>query len=136
MIALIRLTLSTLPALCLLSACLTSETGHRKEENGTQNWPVVNGDAKAQQYSSLRQINRSNVKKLSLSWSYASASGQPIPAASELQVNPLIIDGVLYGRSPNYNVFALNAASGEEIWTYDPEVDPEVLAGLGTAAAA
>ena len=46
--------------------------------------------------------------------------GQAIAAASELQVNPLIVDGVLYGRNPNYNVFALDAASGREIWSYQP----------------
>ncbi len=108
-----------------LAGCLTpAERGIPDNDRRTgQDWPVFSGDSKARQYSALSQINASNVDRLTLSWRYASAKGAQIPPASELQMNPLIIDGVLYGRNPNYNVFALNAATGEELWTYQPQAD-------------
>ena len=53
-----------------------------------------------------------------------------MPATSELQVNPLVIDGVLYGRNPLYNVFALDAASGRELWSYDPAIEHVGLSNM------
>lgn len=90
-------------------------------------WPVYNGDSAATQYSDLRQIHHGNVGQLELAWRYASAKGQAIPITSELQVNPLIVDGVLYGRNPNYNVFALDAQTGKELWTHQADA---VYSGL------
>ncbi|MFK7733285.1 MAG: PQQ-binding-like beta-propeller repeat protein [Pseudomonadales bacterium] len=106
-------------AIALTACLLPTETPAHGQAN--HDWPVFSGDHKARQYSSLRQINAGNVGQLELQWRYASAQGSPIPAASELQLNPLIINGVLYGRSPNYNVFALDAASGKELWSFQPD---------------
>jgi quinoprotein glucose dehydrogenase len=39
---------------------------------------------------------------------------------TQIQCNPLIIDGVLYGTSPKLRVFALNAATGKRIWEFNP----------------
>lgn len=86
-------------------------------------WPVYGGDQAASQYSALTQINTDTAGSLQLAWRYASAGGTEIPVASELQVNPLIVDGVLYGRNPNYNVFAVDASTGEELWTYQPRAE-------------
>ncbi|MDP5065127.1 MAG: pyrroloquinoline quinone-dependent dehydrogenase [Haliea sp.] len=83
-------------------------------------WRSYGGDAGNSHYSSLQQINRSNVGELTLAWRYASAAGQPLPHSSELQVNPIVVDGVLYGRNPLYNVFAVDAASGRELWVHTP----------------
>ncbi len=85
-----------------------------------QHWQSYGGDAGNSHYSALEQINRDTVQSLQPAWQYNSADGQAIPAGSELQVNPIIIDGILYGRNPNYNVFAVAADSGEELWTYQP----------------
>ena len=75
-------------------------------------WRTYGGDQGNTHYSSLHQIDRDNVRQLEVAWRYASAAGKPLPASSELQVNPIVVDGVLYGRNPLYNVFALDAASG------------------------
>jgi quinoprotein glucose dehydrogenase len=83
-------------------------------------WRTYGGDPGNTHYSSLKQINRDNVKQLEVAWRYASARGRPLPPTSELQVNPIVVDGVLYGRNPMYNVFALDAASGAQVWTFDP----------------
>ena len=83
-------------------------------------WRSYGGDPGNTHYSSLNQITRDNVHQLEVAWRYASARGKPLPPASELQVNPIVVDGVLYGRNPMYNVFALDAASGAQVWTFDP----------------
>ncbi len=63
-------------------------------------WRTYGGDDGNTHYSALAQINRDNVKELTLAWRYDSARGQALPATSELQVNPIVIDGILYGRNP------------------------------------
>jgi glucose dehydrogenase len=88
-----------------------------------EGWQVYGGDEGNTHYSSLNQISRDNVRELKVAWRYASARGQALPATSELQLNPIIIDGVLYGRNPLYNIFALDAATGKELWTYDPPLE-------------
>ncbi len=98
-----------------LAACLPVSAEEHRE------WRSYGGDAGNTHYSSLAQIDRDNVSDLTLAWRYASAAGQPLPHSSELQVNPIVVDGVLYGRNPLYNVFALDAATGRELWTFAPD---------------
>lgn len=93
-------------------------------------WRTYGGDQGNTHYSSLHQIDRNNVRQLEVAWRYASAAGKPLPASSELQVNPIVVDGVLYGRNPLYNVFALDAASGRELWTYDPPLQHVGLSNM------
>ena len=87
-----------------------------------QSWETYGGDPGNTHYSALQQINGNTVARLSLAWQYNSAKGAGLPDSSELQVNPIIVDGVLYGRNPLYNVFALEAASGKELWTHQPAI--------------
>jgi quinoprotein glucose dehydrogenase len=83
-------------------------------------WRVYLGDKSSSQYSPLDQIHRGNVKRLKLAWQY-DASGRDPELQGESQHNPLIVRGVLYGTAANAKrLFALNAATGEEIWTWDP----------------
>jgi glucose dehydrogenase len=85
-----------------------------------EGWRSYGGDEGNSHYSTLSQINRDNVAGLQPAWTYHSAHGARLPASSELQFNPIVVDGVLYGRNPLYNVFALDAASGRELWTHEP----------------
>lgn len=73
-----------------------------------------------QRFSPLAQIDATSVKRLGLAWSYATGSRRG------LEATPLVIDGVLYATSTWSVVFALDAASGRELWRYDPEVPREV----------
>ena len=68
-------------------------------------------------YSGLDQINRDNVGRLEVAWTYDTGDALD---RSEMQCNPLIVDGVLYATSPMIRAFALNAATGEELWSFDP----------------
>ncbi len=87
-----------------------------------KDWPVYLGDNFSSHYSNLSEINRKNISRLDLAWEYH--TGDDISDnLSQIQCNPIIIDGTLYGTSPKLKVFALNAATGKPIWTFDP--DPE-----------
>lgn len=81
----------------------------------TQDWSDYLGGPGRNHYSELTQINVKNVKKLRVAWVHQlSDSGQ-------MQMNPLIIDNVLYGVSPSLQAFALDASTGEQIWRFgDP----------------
>jgi len=76
-------------------------------------WPAYGGGAEQIRYSSLAQINRSNVKQLQVAWTYDSGE------TGGMQTQPIIIDGVLYGYTPTHKTFALRAATGEHLWTFD-----------------
>lgn len=79
-------------------------------------WPL-NGGVDNIRYSPLTQINRRNVRTLQVAWTYDS---QDAFRGSEMQSNPVIVDGVLYATTPTLKVIALDAANGREIWKFDP----------------
>ena len=77
----------------------------------------VNGGENNIRYSPLTQITRENVAQLKVAWSYDSHDAFK---DSEMQSNPIVIDGVLYATTPKLRVIALDAATGREIWAFDP----------------
>lgn len=81
-----------------------------------QNWPTVGGTYAEARYSPLDQINPSNVSRLNLAWysDFEDNRGQ--------EGTPLVIDGVLYTSSTWNKVYAYDAATGKELWRYDPKV--------------
>jgi quinoprotein glucose dehydrogenase len=68
-------------------------------------------------YSSLDQINRENVNRLELAWSFETGDSMP---GSEMQCNPIVVDNVLYLTTPKLNLVALDAATGKLRWRFDP----------------
>lgn len=89
-------------------------------EYSKENWAFYLGDKSVSHYSQLDQINKDNVHNLKAAWVYhGGASG--LTDRTQIQCNPLIIDGVLYGSSSELKLFALNAATGERLWQFDPE---------------
>ena len=95
-------------------------------ESGYADWSVYGGGNDQIRYSRLKQINRENVAQLRRAWVYDTGDAFP---GSELQCNPLVVDGVLYGSSPKLRVFALDAATGKELWTFTPTIDGAPLSG-------
>jgi len=83
------------------------------------NWSDYLGDKSSSQYSGLDEINTDNVKNLKQAWVYSSNDKDP-NNRSQIQCNPLVVDGILYGTSAQLKLFALKADTGEEIWTFDP----------------
>ena len=81
------------------------------------NWPAYLGDKARSHYSTLDQINKENVSRLQVAWTYETGD------KAEFQANALIVDGVLYTASPSRTVIALDAATGSEIWKFDAPSD-------------
>ena len=83
------------------------------------NWAEYNGDAARSHYSPLNQITADNVHRLKVAWSYASGGADTVNNRSQMQCNPIIIDGILYGVSADIQAFAVNAATGKPLWKTD-----------------
>ncbi len=83
----------------------------------TVNWPVYHGNDDHTHYTTLSQITPANVKRLKVAWTYDTRDAFP---GSEMQANPIVIDGVLYATTPRMQVFALEAATGKQLWRFDP----------------
>ncbi|HEY7235033.1 MAG TPA: pyrroloquinoline quinone-dependent dehydrogenase [Gemmatimonadaceae bacterium] len=81
-------------------------------------WPVYGGSDDHTHYTTLGQITPANVRRLAVAWTYQTHDEFN---GSEMQTNPIVVDGVLYGTSPKLRVFALDAASGKELWSFDPQ---------------
>ncbi|HEY4937049.1 MAG TPA: PQQ-binding-like beta-propeller repeat protein [Puia sp.] len=107
-------TIISIIAICifLLTACNTKPDPYKE-------WKSVNGNSTGNKYSSLSQIDTTNVQQLKPVWTYHTGDGDTA-AHSQIQCNPIIINGILYGTSPQSNLFALDAATGEVKWTYRP----------------
>ncbi len=91
-------------------------------------WPVYGGGPSEQRYSELTQINLQNVKSLKRVWTYHTgelATERPDKFGAE--TTPLKIGDTVYGCSGMDKAYALDAATGQERWSYDPQVDKQYI---------
>ena len=86
---------------------------------GDIDWPVYLG-AGSSQYSPLTEITRDNVGRLEVAWTYHAGDADTETNRTQMQTSPIVVEGVLYGVSPVTKVFALDAATGERRWEFDP----------------
>lgn len=100
----------------LLSGCSTSDAA----PDADYGWPTHGGNYAEQRYGTSDQISAENVGGLKLAWYHdlSTSRGQ--------EATPLIVDGVLYTTTAWSMAVAVDAATGEELWSYDPEVPGEV----------
>lgn len=87
-------------------------TGCLLEEKQAE-WREYLGGADRNHYSSLSQIDTSNVHQLEKVWEFHTGD-----TSGQMQCNPIIIDGMLFGSTASIEIFALNASTGEEIWRF------------------
>lgn len=97
----------------LITAC-DADTG-----SSYRGWEVYGGTSENIKYSSLTQIDTSNVKNLEVAWRYSTGDADSTNK-SDMKVNPIVVDDILYGLSPKLKLFAVDAATGEKIWEFDP----------------
>jgi quinoprotein glucose dehydrogenase len=109
----------------ILAYLLASATAHPA---ASRNWPTYLGDKEASHYSTLEQITPANVSKLEVAWTWR--GGDARPDSSQIQCNPLVIDGVLFGTTAAMKLVALDARTGVEIWRFVPEEANGVNRGL------
>lgn len=91
-----------------------------------KNWPQYGGNKEGNRYSPLDQINKKNVAQLQPVWSYDSKDIHTDGSKSRgrvIQCQPIAVRGILYGTSPELHLFAVNGATGKELWKFDPKND-------------
>jgi quinoprotein glucose dehydrogenase len=101
---------------CFLSVLLASVAAIH---GASVDWPVYLGDKNSSHFSALKQITTENVNRLEIAWEYRAGDGRA-DNRSQIQCNPLVIDGILYGTSPTLKLLAIDAATGRELWRFDP----------------
>lgn len=82
-----------------------------------RDWPVYRGDPGGTQYAPLAQIHAANVHKLRPVWEYRTHDAIQ---RSTMHVNPIVVNEVMYITTPSLKAVALDAASGRELWVFDP----------------
>ncbi|HZW66866.1 MAG TPA: PQQ-binding-like beta-propeller repeat protein [Hanamia sp.] len=103
-------------ALFLISFYISSCT--QKENYNT--WQVYGGNKENNHYSSLTQIDTGNVSNLKVAWTYHTNDADSM---TQIQVNSIVVDSLLYAVSPKLKLFALDAATGKQKWLFDPLAD-------------
>ena len=106
---------SVVAAITLASIAHAAKTPPGLSTSGQEqrDWPTYGGAPENNHYSGLAQINRNNVKRLAVAWSFDTQE------EGGLQSSPIIVDGILYGITPTQKVFALDAATGKLLWKFD-----------------
>ncbi|QHV96372.1 outer membrane protein assembly factor BamB family protein [Spirosoma endbachense] len=118
-------TLGSIGLLCLLFAAVhPTRDGASIDQPGNSNWPNYGGNKAGNRYSPLNQINLSNVKNLKVAWTYdAAATDSKTGRQPEIQCQPIVVNGILYGTSPKLKLFAVEANTGKQRWLFDPFKD-------------
>jgi quinoprotein glucose dehydrogenase len=89
----------------------------QQTDKSTQTWETYGGQPAGDHYSSLAQINRSNVKNLVVAWKFDTGE------VGGLETNPIIVGNVLYATTPSKSVIALNGETGKLMWKWDAEIN-------------
>jgi quinoprotein glucose dehydrogenase len=114
---------AALPVPLLLMSIGCAAGASQSVPSAGSDWRAYLGNTASTHYSSLDQINKGNVAKLQVAWTYETGD------KGEFQTNNLIVAGVLYTASPSRNVIALDAATGKALWKFDPKTEREGLPG-------
>lgn len=104
----------------------------KQKDDTVQNadWRVYGGNAAGNRYSTLAQINTENVKDLQPAWIYDTGeNNDPGEVGSDIQCQPIVVNGIMYGTTPKMKLFAIHAATGKEIWKFDPSAGMEKSRG-------
>ena len=91
-----------------------------------QSWRHYGGDAGGARFSPHSEIGPGNIRNLRQAWVYRTgdiSDGERYPGKSSFKATPVLHDDTLFVSTPFNRVVALDAASGEEVWTFDPHVD-------------
>ncbi len=109
----------------ILSLALLLLAQQQQQDSQHNSWTDYGGASDAAQYSSLGQINRSNVASLTKAWVF------PTGDNNKYFFNPIVIDGVLYVMAKKNSIVAIDAGTGRAIWTHTPPADTKVITNRG-----
>lgn len=101
-------------ALVLLGGC----GRHRYDGRVGVDWPAYGGNKAGNRYSPLDQITTSNVARLAVAWTFDTGE-DAADNGHEIQCQPIVVDGILYGTTPELHLFAVDAADGRLLWKFE-----------------
>jgi quinohemoprotein ethanol dehydrogenase len=107
-------------SLILVISCSKSDSYSSRALNAdseNESWLLHGRTYDESRFSPLNDINDSNVKELGLSWSFETGTNRGH------ETTPIVVDGMMFITAPWSVVFALDAKTGKEIWSYDPKAD-------------
>ncbi|MCY3732212.1 MAG: PQQ-binding-like beta-propeller repeat protein [Rhodospirillaceae bacterium] len=99
------------------------------ENPDPSDWLMINRTYDQQRFSPLEAIDRGNVAGLALAWS------RGLPPGTQ-ETTPIVYDGVMYLAQPGASVLAVDATTGDELWTYRRRIPEEAVAFVGRAETA
>jgi quinohemoprotein ethanol dehydrogenase len=130
-----RAAASAVVGLCILSAGVGAAPAQQVipiGEGAGADWLTYGGNFFSQRYSSLNQITTANVTQLKGAWTYHTGA---FSDATSFESSPIVSGGIMYLTGPQSQVYALDAKTGSELWTFVPDYGGTEIAGVrGTAA--
>src|SRR4051812_189238 len=107
-------------------ACLASaftiflfSCNNDRSSSAYNGWEKAHGNSDGNHYSSLTDIDTNNVRQLQVAWTFHTGDADT-SAHSQIQCNPIIVNGIMYGTSPLLKLFAVDAATGKQKWVFSP----------------
>ena len=101
----------------VISSVLLYSCGDSEKKYNT--WEKYKGSDESLNYSALDQVDTNNVKALEVAWVYHTGDADTVNH-SQIQCNPVIVNGILYGTSAKMKLFAIDASTGKQKWVFDP----------------
>ena len=101
----------------VVSFVLLYSCGGTKKKYTT--WEKYKGSDESLNYTSLGQVDTNNVKTLQVAWVYRTGDADTVNH-SQIQCNPVIVKGILYGTSAKMKLFAIDASTGKQKWVFNP----------------
>lgn len=104
------------------------------QQNPETDWPAYGNDPGGMRYSTLHQIDRNNVDRLKVAWTFHTgdiSNGSNGWKRTGLETTPILVDGTLYLTTGFNRVIALDPASGTQRWAFDPKIDLSLSYGDG-----
>ena len=105
------------PLLYIVVSLFFLGCGKDEYSNG---WSVYKADAESSSYSKLNQINKKNVSRLGVVWTFYPGDAVDTSTRGRSECNPIIIDNIMYFSSARHRIYAINSTDGKKIWSFDP----------------
>ena len=113
-------------AVVFLSLMIATKIIASASDSAVDDWPYYGHDPGGMRYSPLTQINRENVSKLQVAWTFHTgdiSDGTQDRKRSGFETTPLLVDATLYLTTPFNRVIALDPETGAQRWAYDPKIE-------------
>ncbi len=122
------LTMTAMLWMAINSGCAQPQTEKEMQFARDGQWANYGNDPGGMRYSPVKQINLDNVKDLKTAWTFRTGeldtyAGTSIGSKAAFEATPLMIEGVLYFSTPTNRVFAVEAVTGKEKWSFDPKIN-------------